>query len=130
MCKLDTIDTDVRGEVVAKLSSYPLGRRGSTRPAPSGFGSSQARCYGACGTLRGSPIRFCRGSQIAKLPKGLRPYDLRHTAVTRWVQRYSGAIAQKAAGHASFKTTERYIHLNDAALDVLIEAPKASEKAS
>ena len=42
----------------------------------------------------------------------MRPYDPRHTAVTRWVERYPGAIAQKAAGHASFKTTERYIHLS------------------
>lgn len=49
--------------------------------------------------------------------------------MTRWVERYPGAIAQKAAGHASFKTTERYIHLSDEALDVLIDCPTAGEKA-
>ena len=49
--------------------------------------------------------------------------------MTRWVERYSGAIAKKAAGHASFKTTERYIHLSDEALEVLIEKPKPNEKA-
>jgi integrase len=66
---------------------------------------------------------FQNAAKAAKLPTGVRPYDLRHTAITGWVKRYPGAIAQKAAGHASFKTTERYVHLSDEALDVLIEKP-------
>jgi integrase len=71
-------------------------------------------------------------AKAAKLRIGVRPYDLRHTAITGWVKRYPGAIAQKAAGHASFKTTERYIHLADSDLDVLIQRPtnaKGNEKA-
>jgi hypothetical protein len=71
---------------------------------------------------------FQNAADRAKLPDGVRAYDLRHTAVTHWVERYPGAIAQKAAGHASFKTTKRYVNLSDAALDVLIEKPQPNEK--
>jgi integrase len=41
-------------------------------------------------------------------------------------------VVQKAAGHVSLKTTERYIHLADSDLDVLIQRPanaKGNEKA-
>ena len=72
---------------------------------------------------------FQSAATRAKLPNGVRPYDLRHTAVTRWVERYPSAFAQKPAGHASFKTTERYIHLSDEALDVVVERTKPNEKA-
>ena len=67
---------------------------------------------------------FQNAAVRAKLPKGVRPYDLRHTAITGWVKRYPAVIAQKAAGHAAFKTKERYVHLNDEVLDVLIETAK------
>lgn len=71
---------------------------------------------------------FQNAAERAKLPEDVRPYDLRHTAITGWVKRYPAVIAQKAAGQASFKTTERYVHLNDEVLDVLIERPKPNER--
>jgi hypothetical protein len=44
---------------------------------------------------------------------GCGSYELWHAAITGWVKHYAGAIAQKEAGHASFKTTERNIQLSD-----------------
>jgi integrase len=41
-----------------------------------------------------------------------RPYDLRHTCITRWVAAgHNLALVQKAAGHSSIRTTMGYVHL-------------------
>jgi len=75
---------------------------------------------------------FQNAAREAGMPNGLRPYDLRHTRLTHWSKQVPAPVVQKAAGHASLKTTERYIHLADSDLDVLIQRPtstKANEKA-
>jgi integrase len=48
-------------------------------------------------------------------------YDIRHCWNTRLAQdpNVSAAVHQKAAGHQNFQTTLRYIHLNNAALEVV-----------
>lgn len=55
----------------------------------------------------------------AKLPTGLIPYDLRHTRLTRWAAQHPTLLVQKAAGHASIRTTMGYVHLADDDLSVL-----------
>ena len=60
----------------------------------------------------------------AHLPAGLWPYDLRHTRITRWVaQGHNLALVQKAAGHASMRTTMMYVHLVDDDLSQLVAPP-------
>lgn len=55
------------------------------------------------------------------MPADLRPYDLRHTRITRWVAAgHNLALVQKAAGHASIRTTMTYVHLVDDDLSVLV----------
>ncbi len=50
------------------------------------------------------------------------PYDLRHTRITRWVAAgHNLALVQKAAGHASMRTTMIYVHLVDDDLSVLVQ---------
>jgi len=50
-----------------------------------------------------------------------RPYDLRHTCITRWVADGNNlAKVQKAAGHASIRTTMGYVHLVDDDLSALV----------
>lgn len=63
---------------------------------------------------------FQNAAARAKLPTGVRPYDLRHTRLTRWATMHSLALVQKAAGHASIKTTMGYVHLQDEDLNALV----------
>lgn len=66
---------------------------------------------------------FAAAATRAGLPAGVWPYDLRHTRITRWVRAgHNLALVQKAAGHASIRTTLIYVHLNDDDLSVLVEA--------
>ena len=50
-----------------------------------------------------------------------RPYDLRHTRLTRWAATKPLPLVQKAAGHASVRTTMGYVHLSDDDLSALVE---------
>ena len=68
---------------------------------------------------------FQATGERAKLPVGLWPYDLRHTRITKWVRAgHDLALVQKAAGHASMRTTMIYVHLVDDDLSVLVEPPR------
>jgi integrase len=49
-------------------------------------------------------------------------YSTRHTALTRLARKAKPAVVQHYAGHSSYKTTLKYIHLND---DDLMEAAGA-----
>jgi integrase len=58
--------------------------------------------------------RTIRREMGMKRDRGFVPYCLRHTCATRLVQRgIPSTHVQKWMGHASFKTTEIYIHLRD-----------------
>jgi integrase len=53
-----------------------------------------------------------------------RPYDLRHTCITRWVAAgHNLALVQKAAGHSSIRTTMGYVHLVDDDVSALVASP-------
>jgi len=66
-------------------------------------------------------------AERAGLPAGQWPYDLRHTRITRWVAAgHNLALVQKAAGHASMRTTMIYVHLVDDDLGVLVAKPEAA----
>lgn len=63
------------------------------------------------------------------LAPGYRLHDLRHSAITAWVdQGVELATVQRWAGHQSLKTTNRYVHATDraecAAVTLLKEAWK------
>ena len=65
-------------------------------------------------------------AQRITVPTHVRPYDLRHTRVTRWVGAgHNLAIVKKAAGHSTINTTMIYAHLADEVLKTLAE--KAEE---
>lgn len=50
--------------------------------------------------------------------------------LTRWAASHPLPLVQKAAGHASIKTTMGYVHLQDEDLNALVvSAPKPNEKA-
>jgi integrase len=67
---------------------------------------------------------FQNAAERAKLPDDLRPYDLRHTRITKWVAAgHNLALVQKAAGHASIRTTMGYVHLVDDDLSALVAPP-------
>lgn len=67
---------------------------------------------------------FQNAAERAKLPDDLRPYDLRHTRITKWVAAgHNLALVQKAAGHASIRTTMGYVHLVDDDLSALVARP-------
>jgi integrase len=55
------------------------------------------------------------------VPK-VRFHDLRHTALTRLIQRAADLRTVKdIAGHASLKTTQRYLHSNDKIQQAAVE---------
>lgn len=67
---------------------------------------------------------FQNAAERAKLPADLRPYDLRHTRITKWVGAgHNLALVQKAAGHSTVRTTMGYVHLVDDDLSALVAAP-------
>ena len=45
--------------------------------------------------------------------QGLTVYSLRHTGCTRAARKNAGAKVQHFAGHKDFRTTRKYIHLED-----------------
>jgi len=64
---------------------------------------------------------FGAAARRAKLPPGVWPYDLRHSRITRWVKAgHNLALIQKAASHASMRTTLIYVHLDDDDLRALV----------
>ena len=64
---------------------------------------------------------FAAATKRARLPDGVWPYDLRHTRITRSVKaEHNLALVQKAAGHASMRTTLIYVHLDDNDLRALV----------
>lgn len=69
---------------------------------------------------------FQNAAERAKLPADLRPYDLRHTRITKWVGAgHNLALVQKAAGHSTVRTTMGYVHLVDDDLSALVTQPTA-----
>ncbi len=67
---------------------------------------------------------FQNAAKRANLPADLRPYDLRHTRITKWVAAgHNLALVQKAAGHSSVRTTMGYVHLVDDDLSALVAKP-------
>lgn len=72
-----------------------------------------------------------RSINWSKLAPGYRLHDLRHSAITAWVEQgVELATVQRWAGHQSLKTTNRYVHATDraecAAVTLLNEAWKGS----
>jgi integrase len=66
---------------------------------------------------------FGNAARRAGLPEGFRRHDLRHRRVTTWLSEgKSPVLVQAAMGHASFKTTEDYLHLIKDHLRDLIRA--------
>lgn len=64
---------------------------------------------------------FLNAAERARLPADLRPYDLRHTRITKWVGAgHNLALVRKAAGHSSVRTTMGYVHLVDDDLSALV----------
>jgi len=64
---------------------------------------------------------WARAWKKAKLPK-VRFHDLRHTALTRLSTRgVDIRTVQVIAGHASLKTTQRYLHSSDKAQQAAVE---------
>lgn len=59
----------------------------------------------------------------AGIPSRWRPYDLRHMRLTRWGETGKAFLVQKAAGHASVRTTQRYVDVEKEALRALTEPP-------
>lgn len=43
-------------------------------------------------------------------------YDIRHTAITRWSKKVDAFTLHSLAGHVSMATTQRYVHVDEAAL--------------
>lgn len=69
---------------------------------------------------------FKRAVEALRLPKELTLYSLRHTAGTRLAQSgASGPVIQRWLGHASYRTTQRYVHMAD---EDLMRAAKQMEK--
>lgn len=72
---------------------------------------------------------FKNAAEKVGLPTDVRPYDLRHTRITRWVGAgHNLAIVQKAAGHSSINTTMLYVHLANESLKTLVAAAKDAPK--
>lgn len=64
---------------------------------------------------------FKNAADKVGLPRDIRPYDLGHTRITRWVSAgHNLAIVQKAAGHSSINTTMIYVHLANEPLRTLV----------
>jgi integrase len=67
---------------------------------------------------------FLRAKRLAKIDKRFRFHDLRHAFLTRLASKGIGAfLIQKAAGHASVRTSQRYVHdVTPEALELMREA--------
>ena len=60
-------------------------------------------------------LAFKRACSDLGLSKDLNVHSLRHTTATRLATRVAPAVVQDFMGHASYKTTQKYIHLADEA---------------
>jgi integrase len=67
---------------------------------------------------------FTLAKRLAKVTKRFRFHDLRHAFLTRLASKSLGAfLIQKAAGHASVRTSQRYVHdVTPEALELMREA--------
>jgi integrase len=89
---------------------------------------SSERVFVTCGALPYSRTTikryFGHAKQLAKITKRFRFHDLRHAFLTRLASRGLGAfLIQKAAGHASVRTSQQYIHdVTPEALELMREA--------
>ena len=89
----------------------------------------RSRRYKAGERIGGLLHSFQNAAERAKLPDDLRPYDLRHTRITKWVAAgHNLALVQKAAGHSSIRTTMGYVHLVDDDLSALVTRPEPTVK--
>ncbi len=73
-----------------------------------------------------SYLTFYRALKVACSHLGLSPklsvHSLRHTTGTRLAAKVAGPVVQKFLGHASYETTQRYVHLADDELQRASEA--------
>ena len=64
---------------------------------------------------------FKRAAARAKLPPNLRPHDLRHRRITKWLgEGQSATLVKEAVGHADLRTTMGYTHLSKEHLRALV----------
>lgn len=56
--------------------------------------------------------RACRSAGLTKAGRAFSPHELRHAAATTMALAGDLLSAQRALGHRSLKTTERYLHLD------------------
>lgn len=111
------------GADVGQRGAQGLPRSVSVQPVTVGVLPADDATEGeGANRLGGLLHAFQNAAKRAKLPAGLRPYDLRHTRLTRWAATKPLALLQKAAGHASIRTTMGYVHLGDEDLSVLVES--------
>lgn len=57
---------------------------------------------------------FKRAAALCGLPADVCPYALRHTVGTRLAKEMPAAIVQHFMRHRDYRTTQNYVHLNDA----------------
>ena len=82
--------------------------------------------------LRPDSLKRCfEGARRRADIKGLRFHDLRHTAATRMIESGVNIVAvSKILGHASIKTTMRYVHPDASLTDAVESLSYYSEKSS
>jgi len=86
----------------------------SDEPALSAAGAGLGRTI----STRTARNRVARYALKANLERHVSPHTLRHTAITSWVRNGANLDqAGRAAGHACVKTTQRYLHEADEALN-------------
>jgi integrase len=63
---------------------------------------------------------FARGKRLAGIKTKFRFHDFRHRFISRLAEQgVSAFLVQRAAGHASVKTSERYVHLASGAIEAI-----------
>ena len=62
----------------------------------------------------------------SKVPKFV-IYSIRHTAITRWSKKVDAYTLQNLAGHRSFVTTGKYVHIDDTRLRVYYDRRRKVE---
>jgi len=72
---------------------------------------------------------FKRAAARAKLPPELRPHDMRHRRITKWLgEGQSATLVKEAVGHADLRTTMGYTHLSREHLRALVQPPVAAAR--
>jgi integrase len=94
------------------------------------FHHETTRRHHKAGTRIGDLLHsFKNAADKVGLPKDIRPYDLRHTRITRWVDAgHNLATIKKAAGHSSINTTMIYVHLANESLRTLVERTEQAKE--